>query len=620
MCGGGRRRASPWRPRAARSTWALTSSLGVALSAAAAPSVPSGCWELGRSWPSCCDPIHGKEGNLTCWGRMFTFDCCCGPLGKSSEAAAITCSAVDFKSTRRPSNTPAAHDNDTELFSLTLDALVLAHGRWAGVILDPKLMLNFASKVVQPFRHEWCRLPMRRDHVRDWTQFARRNYLFEGLDPILLHSVIRAFKPKLILELGSGHSTRVTAAALRQNKQDCGTMGDLQAIDPQPKFPSKFRGLYSMRLSRFEYEAIDLYTSLGENDILFVDSSHIVGGVWYDVAVVFGELLPRLRPGVLVHVHDIFLSSNVYFLERNYTEQFVLHAFLQNNPYFDILWFEGVPPPWKQSDEDMRTYEELADTLGSAYFQGKWHALDKGASVWLRRNDLPLPPDAAGVAAEDEAPTRTAAAAAAGIADRPRRRVADLFLARPRRWVGWRPPGRAAAAMGLAGLRGLLEIAAAAAARTGARRALWMREPRLPETEPPETLGRAAVKVLTLQSTLREALALSSGDLFVVPDCSWMSAHHRGTIAAVTEVAPRLRRGVLLVFGACPSVAPSSENGELIVPERIDGIAPNEMETLAVHRGGQFLVQAFGTFNDAWEVLRGPGASKGDDVMVLRRL
>mmetsp|Transcript_78170 Transcript_78170/g.253748 ORF Transcript_78170/g.253748 Transcript_78170/m.253748 type:complete len:439 (-) Transcript_78170:86-1402(-) len=414
MCGGGRRRASPWRPRAARSTWALTSSLGVALSAAAAPSVPSGCWELGRSWPSCCDPIHGKEGNLTCWGRMFTFDCCCGPLGKSSEAAAITCSAVDFKSTRRPSNTPAAHDNDTELFSLTLDALVLAHGRWAGVILDPKLMLNFASKVVQPFRHEWCRLPMRRDHVRDWTQFARRNYLFEGLDPILLHSVIRAFKPKLILELGSGHSTRVTAAALRQNKQDCGTMGDLQAIDPQPKFPSKFRGLYSMRLSRFEYEAIDLYTSLGENDILFVDSSHIVGGVWYDVAVVFGELLPRLRPGVLVHVHDIFLSSNVYFLERNYTEQFVLHAFLQNNPYFDILWFEG-----------------------SAYFQGKWHALDKGASVWLRRNDLPLPPDAAGVAAEDEAPTRTAAAAAAG---RPAQRAGARWSCRISSWPSARRP------------------------------------------------------------------------------------------------------------------------------------------------------------------------------------
>ena len=80
---------------------------------------------------------------------------------------------------------------------------------------------------------------------------------------------------------------------------------------------------------------------LSAGDILFIDSSHTVttGG---DVPYLFLEILPRLNPGVLIHIHDIFLPFDYpeqWVLEDwGWTEQYLVHAFLSYNQTFEILW------------------------------------------------------------------------------------------------------------------------------------------------------------------------------------------------------------------------------------------------------------------------------------------
>ena len=86
---------------------------------------------------------------------------------------------------------------------------------------------------------------------------------------------------------------------------------------------------------------MSLFTQLMENDILFIDSSHVLrtgGDVWYE----YLQILPALKPGVLIHIHDIFLPypypKEWLSLRRLYwTEQYLLQAVLQGNPSIEVL-------------------------------------------------------------------------------------------------------------------------------------------------------------------------------------------------------------------------------------------------------------------------------------------
>src|SRR5262249_46442361 len=79
-----------------------------------------------------------------------------------------------------------------------------------------------------------------------------------------------------------------------------------------------------------------------QNDILFIDSSHVFR-VDSDVRFLFLEVLPRLNPGVLIHIHDIFLPYDyprdwIVKEHRFWNEQYLLHAFLLFNRAFEVLW------------------------------------------------------------------------------------------------------------------------------------------------------------------------------------------------------------------------------------------------------------------------------------------
>ena len=160
---------------------------------------------------------------------------------------------------------------------------------------------------------------------------------FPSLDAAVAYALVRECKPRRIVEVGSGHSTRVLARALAG-------VGELVAIDPAPR--ADIAGLPGVRVVPATLQAtpLDLFDGLAAGDILFIDSSHILmpGS---DVDVLFNRVLPRLPAGVVVHVHDIFLPFDypAAWGWRNYNEQQGVAPLLATGAYtalFSSVWAE----------------------------------------------------------------------------------------------------------------------------------------------------------------------------------------------------------------------------------------------------------------------------------------
>jgi predicted O-methyltransferase YrrM len=157
----------------------------------------------------------------------------------------------------------------------------------------------------------------------------------------LLHGMVRGLKPRRIVELGSGQSTLIMAAAAARNRTE-GVETELRVYDP---FASVARrglpGLASLEHVRAQEVPTEVFTSLAAGDVLFVDTTHTVK-IGSDVNRIVLEVLPSLAPGVIVHVHDIFLPYEYprVFAEKSglhWAEQYLLQAFLSGNPGYEIL-------------------------------------------------------------------------------------------------------------------------------------------------------------------------------------------------------------------------------------------------------------------------------------------
>ena len=156
---------------------------------------------------------------------------------------------------------------------------------------------------------------------------------FPGLDGAAAYAIVRGLGPRRILEIGSGHSTRFMARAVR----DRGRPGAITCIDPAPR--ANLDGLDVRHVPRLLDDAPgSLFDELAPGDVLFIDSSHIaMPGT--DVDRLFGDLLPRLAPGALVHVHDVFLPDDYpdAWRWRGYNEQLPVACLLQGNGYAPIF-------------------------------------------------------------------------------------------------------------------------------------------------------------------------------------------------------------------------------------------------------------------------------------------
>ncbi len=156
---------------------------------------------------------------------------------------------------------------------------------------------------------------------------------FPRLDAAALYVFVRQARPLRIVEVGSGHSTRFMARAIR----DGGLAAEITSIDPEPRADIAGTGATLVR-NTVQGAGTEPFEALVEGDILFINSSHILmPGT--DVDFLFNRVLPALARGVLVHIHDIFLPDD-YPPEwewRGYNEQLGVAALIQGGA-FRLLW------------------------------------------------------------------------------------------------------------------------------------------------------------------------------------------------------------------------------------------------------------------------------------------
>ena len=228
----------------------------------------------------------------------------------------------------------------------------------------------------------------------DWNSQVQGHYLSEifpryagevgfdqntGLslvDGAILHAMIRHHKPRKIVEIGSGSSTQIAARSCLMNQED-GHDCELVAIEPNPKpyLKEGFPGL--TKLIDQKVQAVDM-SEIVDCDLLFIDSSHVIrigGDVNYEIL----ELVPRLKPGALIHWHDIFLPGEYWKSwvkeDHNFlTEQYLLHGFLKFNSEFEMLW----------ASRYMHLKEAQAIQTVFPFFEPSKHQI---SSCWIRRVD-----------------------------------------------------------------------------------------------------------------------------------------------------------------------------------------------------------------------------------------
>jgi predicted O-methyltransferase YrrM len=202
------------------------------------------------------------------------------------------------------------------------------------------------------------------------------NAFFAHNDAQVFHCILRHFRPRRVIEVGSGFST----AFLLDARDDFLGAVPVTAIEP---YPERLHELlrpedlaspsFTLHTARVQDVDVGLFDSLESGDVLFIDSSH-VSKAGSDVNHLFFNVLPRLAPGVLVHVHDMLYPFE-YFKEVIYAgvawnEAYLLRAFLMFNSAFEILFSPSM----------------LQQLHYDAYYSAftLWRQ-DYGSSFWMRR-------------------------------------------------------------------------------------------------------------------------------------------------------------------------------------------------------------------------------------------
>lgn len=198
------------------------------------------------------------------------------------------------------------------------------------------------------------------------------NGYLPGLDMAALYMMIAEYQPKRYMEVGSGNSTLVAAAAKNQHSSET----EIISIDPYPRADIDQVSQTILRLP-FEQVGRECMESLEAGDILFIDNSHRALPN-SDATVFFTEWLPSLKPGVFVQIHDIYLPWDYPqdMCDRAYSEQYLLAVALLSNPrrYRTIF-----PAFWVDQQPDLKA--QLAPIWNHPNTRG---VEPHGGSLWLK--------------------------------------------------------------------------------------------------------------------------------------------------------------------------------------------------------------------------------------------
>jgi predicted O-methyltransferase YrrM len=213
------------------------------------------------------------------------------------------------------------------------------------------------------------------DHATKEYRYYSENNFFEQADGVVLYSLLRFLQPSRIVEIGSGFSS---ALILDTNERDLGGRMKCTFVEPYPdRLMGLLRGTDSDEVeiiaSPLQDINLDMILELRENDVLFIDSSH-VSKVGSDVNLLIFDVLPRLAKGVYVHIHDVFYPFEYpeqwVYQGWAWNEAYILRAYLQANAGYRIRLWNSYLAHFHR--------DEVARQLP------RWDC-KHGASIWLQR-------------------------------------------------------------------------------------------------------------------------------------------------------------------------------------------------------------------------------------------
>jgi len=201
----------------------------------------------------------------------------------------------------------------------------------SGIIFNTKEQIRNLKKIMLPFINEY-----KDGNFYENALNEKKGLGYGAIEAQALYGVIRAFKPKKIIEIGSGISTHCMIVAGAKN---------ITCIEP---FPSNFitnlnKTNKKIKLIKKKVQKVDtvFFKTLSKNDILFIDSSHTLT-IDSDITKIYLEILPVLKKGVIIQIHDIFFPYNYQRDANNSTMQWMetqlLQAFLINNKNIEIIF------------------------------------------------------------------------------------------------------------------------------------------------------------------------------------------------------------------------------------------------------------------------------------------
>jgi SAM-dependent methyltransferase len=218
-------------------------------------------------------------------------------------------------------------------------------------------------------------LEFRREESTDPAEYWALNDQYPPLDAWVLAGLLRHLRPASMIEIGSGYSSLVTA---RVNREHLGESLNFICVEPHPRqfLIDGVEGIAELCVEPIQDIPLQRFDDLGDGDILFIDTSHTVktGG---DVTWIFHEIVPRLAPGVYVHIHDVFLPGDYpepwVMHGWGWNETYLVRSFLSYNRAFDVVW-----------GTQYMTQHHAQSVIG-AFPQQVQYADRGGAALWIRR-------------------------------------------------------------------------------------------------------------------------------------------------------------------------------------------------------------------------------------------
>lgn len=211
-----------------------------------------------------------------------------------------------------------------------------------GIELNDEAQIRLIKELCSEYHEEYKQFPFK--STGDPTEYYLNNGSFGFVSGQMHYCIIRHFKPKNVIEVGSGASTLLTLKAIRRNDSEAGSVTKFMAVEPYPEEYLNRLTDDNFTLVRSEIQDVnvDIFADLKDRDLLFIDSSH-VSKFNSDVNFLMFEALPRIGKGAIVHIHDIqfpldYFKSYIIKEHHFWNEQYLVQAFLMYNKEFEILW------------------------------------------------------------------------------------------------------------------------------------------------------------------------------------------------------------------------------------------------------------------------------------------